>query len=114
MIFYRTLMYITNKFEEHKITHINFSDLDAAQDSISKTIIVLELITENSHMTDICNQIYSTVEGATIVYISLLKQFDEAELLALHNAKVKKIKEQEEKDRKEREEAERKAKEEKE
>ena len=56
-------------------------------------------------MTDICNQIYSTVEGATIVYISLLKQFDEAELLALHNAKVKKIKEQEEKDRKEREEA---------
>lgn len=106
--------YITNKFDEHKITHINFSDLDEAQDSVSKTIIVLELITENSHMTDICNQIYSTVEGATIVYISLLKQFDEAELLALHNAKVKKIKEQEEKERKEREEAARKAKEEKE
>lgn len=106
--------YITNKFDEHKIAYINYSDLDAAQDSVSKTIIVLELITENSHMTNICNQIYSIVEGATIVYISLLKQFDEAELLALHNAKVKKIKEQEEKERKEREVAERIAKEEKE
>lgn len=104
--------YITNKFNDHQITYKNFSDLNTAQDLVSKTIVVLELITENSHMTDICNQIYSKIEGAAIVYISLLKQFDESELLALHKAKVKKIKEQEEKERKEREEADRKTREE--
>lgn len=104
--------YIKNKFEENQITYFYFSDLNASQHIISKTIVVLEFITENTHMTDICNQIYATIEGATIVYISLLKQYDESELLELHNAEVKKIKDQEEKERREREEAAKNAREE--
>ena len=61
-------------------------------------------------MIDICDQIYSTIDGATIVYISLLKEHDESELLKQHNTAEKKIKEEAEKLRKEQEEAERKAK----
>lgn len=106
--------YIIGKFKEHQINHIKFSDVNAARNLLSKTIVILELITENSHMIDICDQIYSTIDGATIVYISLLKEHDESELLKQHNTAEKKIKEEAEKLRKEQEEAERKAKEEKE
>ena len=106
--------YLYQILKEKQITHINLSDLNASKQLIGKTLVVVELITNNSHLKDICSQIYSTVENATIVYISLLKQYDEDEILKLHNTEEKRIKEKEEKERKEREEAARKAREEEE
>ena len=106
--------YLYQKLQEKQITHINLNDLNASKQLVGKTLVVVELISNNSHLKDICSQIYSTVENATIVYISLLKQYDEDEILKLHNTKEKRIKEKEEKERKEREEAARKAREEEE
>lgn len=106
--------YLYQKLQEKQITHINLSDLNASKELVGKIILVIELISNNSHLKDICSQIYSTVENATIVYISLLKQYDEDEILKLHNTEEKRIKEKEEKERKEREEAARKAREEEE
>lgn len=106
--------YIYNKFRSKQINHIHLSELQGARHLVTKTIIVLELITENNHLRDVCKQIYSTIENATIVYISLLKQYDEEELRELHNREERKIKAAEEKARREKEEAERKAREEEE
>ena len=106
--------YLYQKLQEKQITHINLNDLNASKQLVGKTLVVVELISNNSHLKDICSQIYSTVENATIVYISLLKQYDEDEILKLHNTEEKRIKEKEEKERKEREEAARKAQEEEE
>ena len=78
---------------------------------IGKTIVVLELITTNSHRNEICTRIYNTIEGASILYISILKEHSEAELLEIHNTEERKIKQAEEKARREKEEAERKARE---
>ena len=106
--------YLYQKFQEKQITHINLNDLNALKQLVGKTLVVVELISNNSHLKDICSQIYSTVKNATIVYISLLKQYDEDEILKLHNTEEKRIKEKEEKERKEREEAAKKAREEEE
>lgn len=106
--------YLYQKLQEKQITHINLCDLNASKQLVGKTIVVIELISNNSHLKDICSQIYSTVENATIVYISLLKQYDDDEILKLHNTEEKRIKDKEEKERKEREEAARKAREEEE
>lgn len=106
--------YLYQKLQEKQITQINLNDLNASKQLVGKTLVVVELISNNSHLKYICSQIYSTVENATIVYISLLKQYDEDEILKLHNTEEKRIKEKEEKERKEREDAARKAREEEE
>lgn len=100
--------YICGKFRENQITHITLNDLDGAKHLLGKTIIVLELITRNSHLQDICTRIYNTIEGVSIVYITLLKEHTEAELLAIHESEERKIKEaarkaREEEERKQRE-----------
>lgn len=103
--------YIKDKFKEKQINHIYISDLRPAKRLIGKTIVVLELITTNSHRNEICTRIYNTIDGASILYISILKEHSEAELLEIHNTEERKIKQAEEKARREKEEAERKARE---
>ena len=105
--------YIYEKIQSIQVSHIHLSELQAARHLVSKKIVVLELITENNHFKDVCKQIYSTIENATIVYISLLKQLDEEELRRLHNRKeeniieaARKAREEEERRRREAREAE--------
>lgn len=100
--------YIYEKFRSKQVSNIHLSELQAARHLVSKKIVVLELITENNHLKDVCKQIYSTIENATIVYVSLLKQYDEEELRKLHNKEEENIREaarkaREEEERKRRE-----------
>lgn len=100
--------YLYEKLKNNQITHIHLNELKAARNLVSKNIIVIELITENSHLKDVCQQIYATIDNAVITYISLIKEYDEEELLELHNIEEQKVKEaarkaREEEERKQRE-----------
>lgn len=106
--------YIKEKFKTQQINHIYIGDLKPLKRLIGKTFVVIELITTNGHRDEICTRIYNTIEGASIVYVSILKEHSEEELLEIHNTEERKIKQAEEKARREKEEAERKAREEEE
>lgn len=103
--------YIKEKFKAQQINHIYIGDLKPLKRLTGKTFVVIELITSNSHRDEICTRIYNTIEGASIVYVSILKEHSEKELLEIHNTEERKIKQAEEKARREKEEAARKARE---
>lgn len=109
--------YIYGKLEEHQIPYkpIELLTLD---DIAYKTIVVLELITENSHLIDICQDLYSIIPGSKIVYITLFKEFSKEECLKVQKIKIAEVEEaarktREEEARRRKEEAQRKEQEEK-
>lgn len=87
-------------------------------------VVFIELISNNNRLQETCSHFLQTSSGdnLTVVYLSLLKEFDENELLTLNRRKEKEIREatekaqreKEEQERREKEEAERKAREERE
>lgn len=103
--------YLYEKLKSNQITHIHLNELESAKQLVSKNIVVIELITENPHLKDICQQIYSTVDNAIITYFSLVKEYDEEELLELHNIEEKKAKDAAKKAREEEERRQREARE---
>ncbi|UBD66579.1 phosphoribosyltransferase [Bacteroides salyersiae] len=69
--------------------------------SLGKLFIVIEVITTNSHLKQLCSSIRNTVNNSPqIAYISLMKGYDRDEMISIINLKKEKL----EKERKKREE----------
>lgn len=112
---------LISRLQENEIpisTVFNYEPFDIEDNTI---IIVVELISNNSRLKDYCELLLSkySEKRPRIAYISLEKEYDEAELKELNARKEREKKEaeertrreQEERERREREEAERRARE---
>ena len=80
---------------------------------VGKVLAVVEVITENTHMKDVCSKLFKSCyeQASLIVYITLLKEYSSDEMRSLIDVRNKEIKEQE---RKKKEEEEKRRKEEEE
>lgn len=113
--------YLEQKLTEKGIPFVAVDHLPPSTPLHKGPVVFVELISNNKKLIEKCSRFLqlSSGDNLTLVYISLLKEYDEEELLELNQRKESEIKEaadrerreREERVRKEREEAERKARE---
>ncbi len=116
--------YIQQKLREKNIPFVSVAHLPPSDNLHSGTVVFIELISNNQRLKERCLHFLQTSSGnnLTVVYMSLLKEYDKAEFTEMNQRKEKEIREaeekrkreQEERERREREEAERRKQEEKE
>lgn len=116
--------YLKQKLNENQIPFTSEEYLTPNHTLHKGSVVFIELISNNSRLREICSEFLqkSSGENLTIVFLTLLKEYDENEFLSIVKRKEQEIKEaaekqkkeKEEKERREREEAERKVREAKE
>lgn len=95
--------YLKNKLQAEGI-RVYFGETDVSKlDAQSKHLIIVELITSNSRLKERCSSILKACSrhDINLAYVTLFKEYDEAEVIELNERKAR---EEEEKRRKEREE----------
>ncbi len=116
--------YLQQRLRENDTPFVSVAHLPLSDNLHCGPVVFIELISNNQRLKENCSHFLQSSSGnnLTVVYISLLKEYDEAEFTELNHRKEKEIREaeekkkyeQEERERKEREEAEHREQEEKE
>ena len=106
--------YLKQKLTEKDIPFVSLDHLSPSTPLHKGPVVFVELISNNKSLIEKCSHFLQLSSGdkLTLVYISLLKEYDEEELIELNQRKENEIKEKAERERREREEQERREREE--
>ena len=106
--------YLKQKLNEKNIPFTSVDHLSPNHTLHKGPVVFIELVSNNKRLRETCSHFLQTSSGdnLTVVYLSLLKEYDEEELISLNRRKEEAIKEAAEKAQREKEERERKEREE--
>ena len=106
--------HLQQKLREKDIPFVSVAHLSSSDNLHCGPVVFIELISNNQRLKESCSHFLQSSSGnnLTVVYLSLLKEYDENEFAELNQRKEKEIQEAEEKKKREQEERERRRREE--